>query len=90
MGCTNEHGTFHHRHVELCSVGGLAILFFAYFHILNIPVPDFKPDFSDTEFVEYGRRDWYGFYAFSTKQATSPITYESTSTPPSLIAATHG
>jgi hypothetical protein len=40
-GRTDEFDAFRHRFVELCPVGGLAFLFFAYFHILNVPIPSY-------------------------------------------------
>lgn len=76
-GRTDEHGALRHRQVELCAVGGLAMLFFAYFHILETPVPDFSPDFLDDKFGEWGRREWYQYHVFSTKDLKSEMTYES-------------
>jgi hypothetical protein len=53
--------------VELCPIiGTLGMLFFAYFHILEVPVPNLEPDFTDPEYGEYGRRDWTKLFVFST------------------------
>jgi hypothetical protein len=53
------------------------MLFFAYFHILDAPVPDFRPDFDDPEAGEYGHRDWYGLYLFSGRATTTAMSYDS-------------
>lgn len=63
-GRTDEHGAFRHRHVELCPVGSIALLLFAYYHIRNAPLPDFVPDFSDPQYGDYGKREWYGMHLF--------------------------
>lgn len=76
-GRIDEHGALRHRRVELCAIGGLAMLFFAHFHILAMPVPDFEPDFSTPGFGEYGRRDWYGYHVFWTKSLSEEMSYDS-------------
>jgi Centromere DNA-binding protein complex CBF3 subunit, domain 2 len=78
-GRIDESGAFRHRLVELCPVGALAMLFFGYFHILDVPVPDFRPDFDDAEAGEYGHRDWYGLYLFSGRAMTTAMSYDSKS-----------
>jgi hypothetical protein len=41
-------------------------------------VPDFKPDFTDAKYGQFGRRDWYSFHVFShAKQADKTMTYDS-------------
>ncbi|KAF7366206.1 NDC10-II domain-containing protein [Mycena venus] len=76
-GRIEEYGAFRHRHVEVCPVGAIAALFFAWFHVLNCPVPDFKPDFTDVKYGQFGRRDWYSFHVFShAKQVDKPMTYD--------------
>lgn len=77
-GRTDEFGALRHRVPELCSIGALAFLFFAIFHIQEPPNLDFKPDFSDKNYGEYGRRDWYRWFVFTTTGITSPMSYEST------------
>nr|GAT44268.1 predicted protein [Mycena chlorophos] len=67
-GRVDEHGAIRHRLVELCSVGAIALLFFAYFHVLGAPVPNFEPDFNDPDYGDYGRREWYALYLFSTSK----------------------
>lgn len=74
-GRIDEHGVLRHRHVELCGVGTLAMMFFGYFHIAENPAPDFAPDFSDTTCGEYGRRDWYTYHVFSTGIGTTEMSY---------------
>jgi hypothetical protein len=77
-GRIEEYGAFRHRHVEVCPVGAIAALFFSWFHVLNCPVPDFKPDFTDGKYGQFGRRDWYSFHVFShAKQADKSMTYDS-------------
>lgn len=78
-GRIDEHGAFRHRLVELCPIGALAALFFGVFHITKVPLPDFKPDFSYPGFGEYGRREWYEYYAFPTKNMTKAMSYDSMS-----------
>jgi hypothetical protein len=78
-GRTDESGAFRHRLVELCPVGALAMLFFAYFHILKYEVPDFRPNFNDPEAGEYGSRDWYSLFLFSGKTTTTAMSYDSKS-----------
>ena len=77
-GRTDETGALRHRLVELCPIGALAMLFYAYFHILELPVPNFAPDFTDPEYGEYGQRDWYKLFVFSTKGPDIPMSYDST------------
>jgi Centromere DNA-binding protein complex CBF3 subunit, domain 2 len=76
-GRTDEMGAFRHRLVQLCPVGALMMLFFTYFHILDAPIPDFRPDFDDPEAGEYGHRDWYGLYLFSGRATTTAMSYDS-------------
>jgi len=60
-GRVDEYGALRHRIPELCGVGALAALFFAHFHILSRPVPDFAPDFTTSE---NGDRPWYLYHVF--------------------------
>lgn len=77
-GKLSEHGAFRHRHVELCSVGGIAILFWARFHVLRVDPPDFGVDHSDRSFGEFGRRDWYKLFVFpSTLGSDQEMSYKS-------------
>ncbi|KAJ7165925.1 hypothetical protein C8R46DRAFT_1219700 [Mycena filopes] len=67
-GRVDEHGAFRHLCVELCPIGALELLFFAYFHIINSPVPNFSVDFEHPDYGEYGRREWYELFTFSTSK----------------------
>ncbi|KAJ7034210.1 hypothetical protein C8F04DRAFT_1234451 [Mycena alexandri] len=67
-GRVDEHGAFRHLCVELCPIGALALLFFAHFHIINSPVPNFTIDFDNPEYGQYGRREWYELFTFSTSK----------------------
>jgi hypothetical protein len=75
-GRVDEHGVLRHKHADLCGVGTIAIMLFGYFHIARHPVPDFAPNFSDIEYGEYGRRDWYNYHVFSTGIGTSEMSYQ--------------
>ncbi|TFY77579.1 hypothetical protein EWM64_g6432, partial [Hericium alpestre] len=75
-GRVDEHGVIRHRIVELCPVGAVALHLWAYFHVLSKPVPDFVPDFTDTAFGEFGRRDWYVYHLFYGKDISRRMTYE--------------
>lgn len=55
------------------------MMMFGYFHIAAYPVPDFSPDFSDSGYGEYGRRDWYTYHVFSTGIGTTEMSYQCTS-----------
>jgi hypothetical protein len=63
-GRTDEHGAFRHRFVELCPVGSVAFLLFSYHHVRDCPAPNFAPDYSDLEYGDWGKREWYGFHLF--------------------------
>jgi hypothetical protein len=77
-GRVDEHGAFRHRLVELCPVGAIGFMFFAHFHVANSPVPDFSVDFSDTNYGDYGKREWYQLYAFSSqKDCKTEMAYSS-------------
>nr|GAT42467.1 predicted protein [Mycena chlorophos] len=67
-GRVDEHGAIRHRLVELCPINGFAFLFYAYFHIYDAPVPGFIPDFDDARYGDYGHREWYDLYTFSTSK----------------------
>ncbi|GBE80419.1 hypothetical protein SCP_0301340 [Sparassis crispa] len=47
QGRLDEHGAIRHREVELCPVRALAFLFFGFFHVLHLPLPNLLPDFED-------------------------------------------
>jgi hypothetical protein len=54
------------------------MLYFVWFHVLNCPIPDFKPDFTDPKYGKFGRRNWYEFHVFShAKDASKPMTCDS-------------
>ncbi|KAJ7745543.1 hypothetical protein DFH07DRAFT_977314 [Mycena maculata] len=63
-GRTDEHGALRHRFVELCPIGSIALLLFSYFHVRNELVPNFVPDFSDSNYGDFGKREWYGIHLF--------------------------
>ncbi|KAK7048472.1 hypothetical protein R3P38DRAFT_2687704 [Favolaschia claudopus] len=65
-GRVDEHGAFRHFVVELCPVGAIGLLFFAHFHVINSPVPNFEVDFSDPGYGDFGRREWYELFTFSS------------------------
>jgi hypothetical protein len=67
-GRVDEHGAFRHLCVELCPVGAIALFFFAHFHIINAAVPDFSINFSDPGYGEYGKREWYELFTFSSSK----------------------
>lgn len=77
IGHIDETGAFWHCLAELCPVGALAMFFFAYFHIMDVAVPDFRPDFDDLQAGEYGHQDWYGLYLFAAKSAVTAMSYDS-------------
>jgi hypothetical protein len=77
-GRLDEHGVLRHKHVELCGIGAVAIMFFAYFHVAGYPVPDFAPNFEDNTYGEFGRRDWYTYHVFSTGIGTTEMSYQGT------------
>ncbi|KAH8979010.1 hypothetical protein EDB86DRAFT_3089648 [Lactarius hatsudake] len=56
-GRTDEHGAIRHCLVELCPINAVAMQLWATFHLRQIPVPGFAPDFSDPDFGEFGRHD---------------------------------
>ncbi|KAK7056117.1 hypothetical protein R3P38DRAFT_1377096 [Favolaschia claudopus] len=76
-GRTDEFGAFRHRFVELCPVGAIALLLFSYFHVRNAPIPNFVPDFSDPQYGDYGKRDWYRMHLFpSAQDPMSDMSYD--------------
>jgi len=77
-GRVDEHGTLCYRHVELCPVGALAILFYFQFHVLSLPAPDFSADFNKPDYGEFGYCSWYDRYIFwSGDNPSRQMTYES-------------
>jgi hypothetical protein len=76
-GRIDENGAIRHRDVELCPVGALAMKFFAYFHILGKELPNFAPDFNNTEFGEYGCREWYDLFVFWGEDPKKEMSYDS-------------
>ena len=90
QGRVDEHGTLRHRIVELCSVGALARLFFAYFHIMKKPTPNFIPDFTKSGYGEYVHRDWYDYHVFAGKEdVKSKMSYDS-KFQAEIVCASHG
>jgi hypothetical protein len=60
-GRVDENGANRHRQVEHCPVNSFSLNLFAHFHILRQELPDFTPDFDNTEYDEYGYREWYNY-----------------------------
>lgn len=77
QGRVDEYSAIRHRDVEKCPVGGMAKLFFAYFHILQAGVPEFIPDFDNTEFGEFGYHEWYDNCVFWGKDVRQQMSYDS-------------
>jgi hypothetical protein len=84
-GRVDEHGALCHQRVELCPVGVLGMMFFAYFHVLCQPVPRFEPEFSNPNFGEYGRRPWYECYVFSGERVDKQMSYDSMCSSPTTL-----
>jgi Centromere DNA-binding protein complex CBF3 subunit, domain 2 len=78
-GRVDENGAIRHRNVEQCPVGGLAMLFYAHFHILHNEALDFSPDFDNTEYGEYGYRRWYDSHVFYGSDVKKEMSYDSKS-----------
>ena len=76
-GWVDENGAIRHRQVEHCPVNGFALNLFAHFHILHQGVPNFTPDFANTEYGEYGYREWYDYCVFYGKDIRSEMSYDS-------------
>jgi len=80
QGCVNKHGTLRHCLVELCPVSAIARLFFAFFHIMKRPPPNFIPNFTTEGYSEYGYWEWYNYHIFTGKEdAKSRMSYDSES-----------
>ena len=77
-GRVDENGAIRHRQVEHCPVNSFALNLFAHFHILRQEVPNFTPDFNNTEYGEYGYREWYDYCVFYGKDIKSEMSYDST------------
>jgi len=75
-GRTDKHATLRHRHVELCPVGGMALLFFSHFHVKQQLVPNFAPDFDVEGYGEYGYCEWYDYYIFPASSLKKKMSYE--------------
>lgn len=78
QGRVDEHGALRHRLVELCPVGAIARMFFAFFHIMKCPLPSFVPSFTTDGYGEYGYREWYDYHVFASKEdVKGQMTYDS-------------
>jgi hypothetical protein len=84
-GRVDEHGALRHRKVELCPVGALGMMFFAYFHILCQPVPCYEPEFANPNYGEYGCRSWYECYVFSGEKIDKQMSYDSMCSSPAAL-----
>ena len=80
-GRVDEHGAIRHRHVELCPVRAIALLFFTHFYILHRPLPDFAPDFMRKDCGEYGYREWYHHFIFYAGTPSKEMLYDSRFSP---------
>ncbi|TFY74110.1 hypothetical protein EWM64_g9902, partial [Hericium alpestre] len=76
QGHVDEFGMVRHRIVELCSIGATVLLFWAHFHVLKRPPPDFAPDFMDKNFGQFGRRDWYSCHLFYGTKVNKGMSYD--------------
>ncbi|TFY83866.1 hypothetical protein EWM64_g142 [Hericium alpestre] len=76
QGRVDEFGMIRHRIVELCPIGATALLFWAHFHVLECPPPDFAPDFTDKNFGQFGRRDWYSCHLFYGTEVNKAMSYD--------------
>jgi hypothetical protein len=72
-----KQGVLRHRFVELCLIVALATLFFTYFHILEVPAPNFEPKCTDPVYGKYGRQDLYKLFVLSTNTPNVPMAYGS-------------
>jgi hypothetical protein len=83
QGRVDEHGALRHCLVELCPVGAMSRLFFAFFHITKRPLPNFAPDFATDGYGEYGYREWYDYHVFAAgcgkEDVKSQMSYDSES-----------
>ena len=77
QGRVDEYGAIRHRDVEKCPVGGMAKLFFAHFQVLGEDLPDFSPVFDNTEYGEYGYREWYDYCVFWGQDVKQQMSYDS-------------
>ena len=73
----DEHGTLHHRLVELCPVRALALLFYTQFHVLSHPPPAFSPDFGQLDYDEFGYCPWYENFVFWGEDPRKQMSYDS-------------
>jgi hypothetical protein len=69
-GCTNEYGAIRHCCPKLCPANSVAMLQWAIFHLQQIPVPNFVPDFSDPRFGVFGCHEWYKMKLFFVSKAS--------------------
>jgi len=83
-GRIDYHGALRHRLPELCSVGALALHFFAWFHVENRPPPNFAPDFNNPQAPPHGYRDWYKLRLFPS--SVSPYKEMSSGSKPPILA----
>ena len=63
-GRRDETGAIRHREPELCAIGAIGILLWAYFHLLKPLIPDFAPDHSSPDAGPFGKRPWYNWLLF--------------------------
>ncbi|THH20826.1 hypothetical protein EW146_g575, partial [Bondarzewia mesenterica] len=75
-GRVDEFGMIQHRIVEICPIGAVAFYLFTYFHVLSSAAPNFTPDFSNTNYGLYGRREWYEYYLFHASDIRREMSYE--------------
>ena len=75
-GRVDKNSANRQRQVEHCPINGFALNLFAHFHILCQEVPDFTPDFDNTEYGEYGYCEWYNYCVFYGKDVKSEMSYD--------------
>ena len=84
-GCVDEHGALCNQRVELCPVGALGMMFFAYFNIPCQPVPRYEPEFANPNYSEYGHCSWYECYVFSGEKTDKQMSYDSMCSSPAAL-----
>ena len=75
----DEHGVIRHRHLELCAIGALTLMFFSHFHVLDCAPPAFAPDFTNKDYGEYSHWEWYSHYVFNAGLMKKEMSYDSKS-----------
>ncbi len=75
-GRRDETGAIRHREPELCAVGAIGNLLWAYFHLLKTSIPDFAPDHTSSDAGPFGKRPWYNWLLFPVLKGAGNETAE--------------